>query len=1255
MPMRYERHTSDDFCLIPFGTTTKKEGSIMNHDAIEKLIKSGEEGRLIDYKICDYDLSDEEKKIDFIKDVLSMANTPRDPNEQALIFLGVKYKIGEDNELVGLDKFRDEIYYQNILKGKLLNVPPAIKCHPFDLGGKKILGIEICIDQNNSSPYVCLQNKTEKLLKDRIYYRVGSSNTEAIGIARENIHRWFTEGTLPPAAEMEDAAWDDLKSRLLYMGQRHEVTLILPASSSGIATQIAHLGVLRPYAVIDLDSESENYGSYKHMERIIKPRRLVHKVQPGDPIHFNPRATTWYFVRGFNDSGLKTEFTYKEWVKANENTTPVLHEIHASTAPKLLTVILLTTGEKVERYEETIIETFAVFNNAHVYVIAEKSAKKNDAFFDEFQDEVSFLPVGIGNFAEAIRHIFVSGNTVREKSLPGSQCLPHLLNDENLAWLNEYLDMCFLEHEFTGMAGPEKFRKGGEPSWEDMYKRYDCDREITHTLTREIEKSLIKRRQDRFNLYHSPGAGGSTVAKRVLWDLHKCYPTGELLLCTPASNVAACLDFITRETSRSLLLLIDSSRFNHDDIEKVYEKLKTEQLPVVMLQTDRKHTPPSNLRSPRSKWLPQDLLRSEAEQMEEAYINCVPAKIANIKAVAKDKRQWQCISFGLAAYAEDYHGIGPYVASRLKFLSPAQKDIMAFFALAHYYGQQSLSPQLFASFLHKTASNLIELEDIFTGEATGAFDLLVLEDDATEYRIMHHLIAKEILRQILSVGEQEVRENLDENINEDWKAKLSTFARDFAIILAKNGNSLRIKDILYRVFIDRAPSAAFSHDKLPYSMLFEDIPSEHGRLELFRSLGELFPHEAHIHAHMARMNSHVGDFETAKLSIRKALNLTPKDDVIIHIHGTILHREIIKALRKKKIDWTHVEAQANEALDCYEQSRSLDDSKEHGYTSAVELCIQIVSSAKKIFSKSLAELLLDRSRGQFFLSLLGTANELLDAAFDLRIGSTRGAHIELCGANLRAVYDDYSKALECYNNILSWPDVSKPPLRRLLARTYELRSGQATKEFEPDTATRIYNLMETNIREEKNYTKNMPLWLKAARKLENPPSLNRAIEQITYWKAESKDINASFYIATLLSLQAIEGITGALRQAEIALEECKHAARYNAKRTHSREWLIDAPGIKSFIPHTLLGKWDENIDFFTHYSNLKIMEGRISKISNNGKGTVTLKCGLNAFFIPSRFGVTQGKDENESIKFYLAFSYDGLIAWRLPSEELPHS
>ena len=49
-------------------------------------------------------------------------------------------------------------------------------------------------------------------------------------------------------------------------------------------------------------------------------------------------------------------------------------------------------------------------------------------------------------------------------------------------------------------------------------------RDITPKLDERVRQALSLRRPYRINLYHAPGAGGTTLAKRIIWNLHRQYP-----------------------------------------------------------------------------------------------------------------------------------------------------------------------------------------------------------------------------------------------------------------------------------------------------------------------------------------------------------------------------------------------------------------------------------------------------------------------------------------------------------------------------------------------------------------------------------------------------------------------------------------------------------------------------------------------------------------------------------------------------------
>ena len=79
------------------------------------------EDQTLDFKSKMYDLSYDHEKAKFIKDIVSMANTPRE--ETSYIIVGVKKKVNGSYELNGLDKYIDEATLQSQFKDRVYPIP----------------------------------------------------------------------------------------------------------------------------------------------------------------------------------------------------------------------------------------------------------------------------------------------------------------------------------------------------------------------------------------------------------------------------------------------------------------------------------------------------------------------------------------------------------------------------------------------------------------------------------------------------------------------------------------------------------------------------------------------------------------------------------------------------------------------------------------------------------------------------------------------------------------------------------------------------------------------------------------------------------------------------------------------------------------------------------------------------------------------------------------------------------------------------
>ena len=126
------------------------------------------------------------------------------------------------------------------------------------------------------------------------------------------------------------------------------------------------------------------------------------------------------------------------------------------------------------------------------------------------------------------------------KKIPTSTGPPVILDPGTITELSEIVvlgcnecedEVKQLDHtqrESLTRAEEIRFYRGGPPSWWNFYfENQICCRDIHSGLYNEVKKILDSTSNDavveRVRILHQPGAGGTTSAKHILWDLRKEY------------------------------------------------------------------------------------------------------------------------------------------------------------------------------------------------------------------------------------------------------------------------------------------------------------------------------------------------------------------------------------------------------------------------------------------------------------------------------------------------------------------------------------------------------------------------------------------------------------------------------------------------------------------------------------------------------------------------------------------------------------
>lgn len=252
------------------------------------------EGETLDFKGQNYDLSDQEKKGDLIKDILSMANTPREGF--AHIVLGVcKYPNGT-YELQELDRHLDDANMQAQFSHRVRPLP-RFSYEEFPFEGKTVAVVTILHDR--SGPFYVVDDLGKKLQKGALYFRRSSRNDIATPEDSYRIISWF-KGSNPSATPVAPA-WEEFLQAVYGFEAAQRRYVLLAGPCRGLtAEMLSALGTLPWTAVFDFDPESETEGLLRAAGPALKAnRRVLHLAVEGDRPTLHPdRSTLWFFARG---------------------------------------------------------------------------------------------------------------------------------------------------------------------------------------------------------------------------------------------------------------------------------------------------------------------------------------------------------------------------------------------------------------------------------------------------------------------------------------------------------------------------------------------------------------------------------------------------------------------------------------------------------------------------------------------------------------------------------------------------------------------------------------------------------------------------------------------------------------------------------------------------------------------------------------------------------------------------------------------
>ncbi|XP_021371092.1 uncharacterized protein LOC110461772 isoform X3 [Mizuhopecten yessoensis] len=682
------------------------------------------------------------------------------------------------------------------------------------------------------------------------------------------------------------SAFDDFFRKVGYFQENEYILMIPKIDHTKHENALANIPWL---CVFDFDSESHANGLYHRVEETFRKHRNLMTCTWKDQPNITACGTEWCFVSGSTHDPESTtpHRNCKQWyVKVQQHLTEHIKGIanHLDTVLPLTVVLFwpedTVTGFQFEKVISCIncqirpLPQVAVIGNPpgkHEIIIDQIDP---DYFLHEKHEHVLHdlaTNLGRGQIGKQLQYTLPTDDGTSFTDISESEAAIFKEDMHVLYCDNPY------RTDWADLNKPEEqerlFFKGGTLSWQAYYDYgpdhfYDA-RDLLVTILKRIKTDFVDEFQSgTIKLYHAPGAGGTTLGQKVLWELHESTPCLQIRSDTSSDvkDIAENIEIIYRKKNRPVVVMLDGP----DD--KLFDQLRRHLkiITVIFLLLKRVSDHMDTRHFDRTQFLlPGTLSPNEAKRICPKFCrfcdnNKKKDQIQTLLDEVVAGKKHHLIEFGLVTYLGEYTGVAAFVAGYLR-LNQQNKEleifqkVLGYLSLVHFFGHAAMSIQFFSKMLE----NLPDKKVSFRQLPQNVREFVVMEDcRQNSIRICHFLIAKEILEQILS---REQVNTKGQDLSDEAKLKLQPFALQFIYDLKSRQVDIGVKsravfEIILQTFIQRenlmneADNPIRNHPAR-FSRLIESIPSKQPfteRLEVFEAIANSFPENPSFWAHLGR-------------------------------------------------------------------------------------------------------------------------------------------------------------------------------------------------------------------------------------------------------------------------------------------------------------------------------------------------------------------------------------------------------------------
>ena len=309
--------------------------------------------------------------------------------------------------------------------------------------------------------------------------------------------------------------------------------------------------------ILDFDLKSEENGFYReftskegkmsNLASMFTPAELQQCTMKSLLRQIDPQKIQWLFVNGRagDDGGGRKEFS--DWeassVKDINSLFRCCSDPDTFDELKPVVCLILPFTEHSRPYLQVTLSRLIENFNKHDVTFVSVNNKNWSCSPDKFNVHDFELCPKILNLG--LKDV-LGTSTDRKLRMPSSHAgVPVYLSPRQYLYIKEYLEVLYigcedLPENNSNSSEPQEqqeayleeqrksFLSGNEISFASLFDNHDARREIERDIQIHVQRLLDQgsARPTIVEIRHSPGAGGTTIVRRVLWDLHKEYPCG---------------------------------------------------------------------------------------------------------------------------------------------------------------------------------------------------------------------------------------------------------------------------------------------------------------------------------------------------------------------------------------------------------------------------------------------------------------------------------------------------------------------------------------------------------------------------------------------------------------------------------------------------------------------------------------------------------------------------------------------------------